>query len=157
MAAAEQKKSYQVIKQFKGINTQANRTAIDAEEFSWLENAQPVGYGNLRITPNAKLTTDSGGNSVVQTSNIVYESVVNLSANDYLTFFLADGSATYYKISTKTKGNIAPAGTFSGTTGMNSTQWYNSSIPHPRPYKGYVYMGWQQYGFCRFCRGDCCH
>ena len=126
MAAAEQKKSYQVIKQFKGINTQANRTAIDAEEFSWLENAQPVGYGNLRVIPNAKLSVDNNGNSVVQTSNIVYTSVVNLNANDYLTFFLADGSAKYYKIQDKTKGNIAPAGTFSGSSAMNSTQWYNS-------------------------------
>ena len=65
-AAAEQKKSYQVVKNFKGINTQANRTAIDAEEFSWLENAQPVGYGNLRVTPNTKLVVDNNGNSVVQ-------------------------------------------------------------------------------------------
>jgi hypothetical protein len=41
MAAAEQKKSYQVVKQFKGLNTKANRTAIDETEFSWIENAQP--------------------------------------------------------------------------------------------------------------------
>ena len=46
----EQKKSYQVIKQFKTVNTKANRTAIDETEFSWLENAMPVGYSNLKIT-----------------------------------------------------------------------------------------------------------
>jgi hypothetical protein len=47
MAAAEQKKSYAVIKNFKGLNTKANRTAIDEEEFSWIENAQPIGFGNI--------------------------------------------------------------------------------------------------------------
>ena len=51
MAAAEQKKSYEVVKNFRGVNTKANRTAIGDDEFFWLENAMPVGYGNLRITP----------------------------------------------------------------------------------------------------------
>ena len=48
MAAAEQKKSYEVVKQFKGVNTKANRTAIGDDEFYWLEIAMPIGYGNLR-------------------------------------------------------------------------------------------------------------
>jgi hypothetical protein len=50
MAAAEQKKSYEVVKQFKGVNTKANRTAIGDDEFYWLENAMPIGYGNLKVT-----------------------------------------------------------------------------------------------------------
>ena len=51
MAAAspEQKKSYQVIKNFKGLDTKADRTAIDETEFSWIENAQPVGFANIKI------------------------------------------------------------------------------------------------------------
>ena len=49
MAAAEQKKSYAIIKAFKGLNTKANRTAIEKEEFSWLENAQPVGLSLIHI------------------------------------------------------------------------------------------------------------
>jgi hypothetical protein len=137
MAAAEQKKSYQVIKQFKGLNTQANRTAIDESEFSWLENAQPIGYGNIKIVPTDVLIKDSGGNSVVQASDIVYFSSVNLGVSDYLTFFLTDGSAKYYRIQDKTTGNIAPAGTFTGTTGMNITQWYNTECLILDPQKGY--------------------
>jgi len=137
MAAAEQKKSYQVIKQFKGLNTQANRTAIDESEFSWLENAQPIGYGNIKIVPTDVLIKDSGGNSVVQPSDIVYFSSVNLGVSDYLTFFLTDGSAKYYKIQDKTTGNIAPAGTFTSTTGMNITQWYNTECLILDPQKGY--------------------
>ena len=43
MASAEQKKSYQVIKQFKGLDTKANRTALSEDEFSWIENVQPIG------------------------------------------------------------------------------------------------------------------
>jgi hypothetical protein len=142
MAAAEQKKSYQVIKQFKGINTQANRTAIDSEEFSWLENAQPIGFGNLRVIPTSSAVNNASGNAVVQTSDIVYFSTVNLGTSDYLTFFLADGSATYYRIQDKTTGNIAPAGTFSGVANMNSTQWYNSEFMILDPTKGlYAWNG----------------
>jgi len=51
MASAEQKKSYQVIKAFKGLNTKANRTAIDKDEFSWLENAMPVGLAICGLFP----------------------------------------------------------------------------------------------------------
>jgi hypothetical protein len=49
MAAVEQKKSYAVVKDFKGINTKNNRTVIDDGEFGWLENAMPIGFGNLKI------------------------------------------------------------------------------------------------------------
>jgi hypothetical protein len=140
MAAAEQKKSYQVVKQFKGINTQSNRTAIDTEEFYWLENAQPIGFGNLKITPTYSNVTSASGNAVVQSNNIVYFSSVNLATYDYLTFFLTDGSATYYCIQDKTTGNIAPAGTFSGNASMNITQWYNSECLILDP--SYGYFAW---------------
>ena len=92
MASAEQKKSYDVIKNFKGLNTQANRTAIDSEEFSWIENAQPIGSGNIRIIATSTNALGSGNTTVVQSSNIVYFSTVNLGVSDYLTFFLADPS-----------------------------------------------------------------
>ena len=36
------------IKQWGGIDTQADRTAIHDNDFSWLENLQPIGDGNLR-------------------------------------------------------------------------------------------------------------
>ena len=70
MASAEQKKSYQVIKQFKGLNTKANRTAIGEDEFSWLENAQPIGFGNLKITPTQAVVNDSSNNAVVFSNNV---------------------------------------------------------------------------------------
>jgi hypothetical protein len=135
MAAAEQKKSYQVVKQFKGLNTKANRTAIDEAEFSWVENAQPIGYANLKVVPNS--SNVSIANSVVTFSNTVTVlSSVNIGIKDYVIAFLSDGSSQYYNVTDNTKGNVAVAGTFSGT-GVESTQWYNDRMLILDPDKGY--------------------
>ena len=135
MAAAEQKKSYQVIKQFKGLNTQPNRTAVDENEFSWLENVQPIGYANLKVIPNSSRVYDSGNVAVTMPSEIIYFTSANINVTDYLMFFLNDGSAKYYNIETKAQGNIAIAGTFSNV-GMNATQWYNDRLLILDPKKG---------------------
>ena len=127
MAAAEQKKSYQVIKQFKGLNTKANRTAIGEDEFSWVENAQPIGYSNLKITPQASTVKDSGNVAVTFGNTVTYLTSVNLSVNDYVLAFKSDGSAQYFNIQTGTKGNVASAGTFSAT-GVSASQYNNTLI-----------------------------
>ena len=135
MAAAEQKKSYQVVKQFKGLNTKANRTAIDETEFSWIENAQPIGYANLKIIPNYSNVSIS--NTAVTFSNTVTNlTSVNLGVKDYVIAFLSDGSAQYYNVTDNSKGNVAVAGTFSGTN-VESTQWYNDRMLILDPDKGY--------------------
>lgn len=136
MAAAEQKKSYQVIKQFKGLNTKANRTAIDDSEFSWIENAQPIGFGNIKIVPNYTTVKDSGNTAVVFSNTVVYLTSTNIGVKDYTVAFLDDGSAQYYDITNGVKGNVAPAGTFS-VTGLNTTQWYNDRMLILDPKKGY--------------------
>ncbi len=59
MAAVEQKKSYLVTKQFKGINSKSNRTAIEETEFSWLENLMPLGYGNLKVKRQAPISINT--------------------------------------------------------------------------------------------------
>ena len=115
MAAAEQKKSYQVIKQFKGLNTKANRTAITEDEFSWIENAQPIGFGNIKITPNSSAVTNASNVSVTFSNDVVYLTSCNIDVTDYVVAFLTDGSAEYYNIATKVKGTVATAGTFSSS------------------------------------------
>ena len=130
MAAAEQKKSYEVVKQFRGVNTKANRTAIGDDEFSWLENAMPIGYGNLKVTPTK---TDLG---VTFAHTVVYFFSANVGLTDYLIAFENDGSAEYVDLSTNTKGTIAPAGTFS-TENINISQWKNERILICDPVKGY--------------------
>ena len=135
MAAAEQKKSYQVVKQFKGLNTKANRTAIDETEFSWVENAQPIGYANLKIVPT--YTNVTIANAAVTFSNTVtYLSSVNIGIKDYVLAFLSDGSAQYYNVTDNSNGNVAVAGTFSGA-GLQTTQWYNDRALILDPDKGY--------------------
>jgi hypothetical protein len=39
------------VKQFQGMNTQNRRNAIPEGSFSWLENIQPIGPGNLHSIP----------------------------------------------------------------------------------------------------------
>jgi hypothetical protein len=127
MAAAEQKKSYQVIKQFQGLNTKANRTAIGEDEFSWLENAQPVGPGNLRITPAQTAVTDSGNTVVMFSDTPTYLSSASLNITDYVLAFMPDGSAQYFNITSGIKGTVATAGTFSNS-GIEVSQYNNDHI-----------------------------
>lgn len=131
MAAAEQKKSYEVVKNFRGVNTKANRTAIGDDEFFWLENAMPVGYGNLRITP----TYDNVG-SVTFSKDVVNFFSANIGLKDYLIAFENDGSCEYVDLDTNVKATLAAAGTFS-TSGLNISQWKNDRVLIIDPVKGY--------------------
>jgi len=131
MAAAEQKKSYEVVKQFKGVNTKANRTAIDDSEFSWLENAMPIGYGNIKITP-----TYSNVGSVTFTNTVSFYCSANIGLVNYLVAFQANGSAEYVRLDTNVRGTIASSGTFSAS-GVNISQWKNDRILIGDPAKGY--------------------
>ena len=126
MAAAEQKKSYQVIKAFKGLNTKANRTAIGEDEFSWLENAQPVGNSNLRVIP-VQSVVKSGGGNVTFSSNTLHFSSANLDVRDFILHFGVDGSAEYYNVTNNSTGNIAAPGYFSGT-GVQTCQYNNDKV-----------------------------
>ena len=135
MAAAEQKKSYAVIKNFKGLNTKANRTAIDEEEFSWIENAMPIGYGNIKIVP-AQVTLKDGGNNAVSFANTVTTlTSCNLGLSDYLLGFEANGRAQYYKIDTGTVGNVGVTGTFSSAN-VSVAQYKNERVFIGDPNKG---------------------
>lgn len=127
MASAEQKKSYQVIKQFKGLNTKANRTAIGEDEFSWLENAQPVGFGNLKIVPTQAVVRDASNNAVVFSNTVTHFASASLNITDFVLAFLSDGSAEYYNVTTSTKGTVAVANTFSNA-GIQVSQYNNDHI-----------------------------
>ena len=135
MAAAEQKKSYAVIKNFKGLNTKANRTAIDEEEFSWIENAMPIGFGNIKIVP-AQVTIKDGGNNAISFGNTVTTLTnTNLGLFDYLLAFQADGRGEYVIIDTGVVGNVGVTGTFS-TSNISTAQWKNEEVFIGDPNKG---------------------
>jgi hypothetical protein len=129
MAATEQKKSYAVVKNFKGVNTKANRTAIDKEEFAWLENAMPIGYGNLKILPTYSNTTVTFGNAVTTLLSS------NLNNLDYVIGFQQDGRAEYVNVETDTKANLAVTGTFSNA-GIRITQWKDNIVLIADPNNG---------------------
>ena len=121
MAAAEQKKAYQVVKNFKGVNTQANRTAIDADQFAWLENVQPIGFGNLKTlgSQSANLFTWSGTPSACYSCNI--------KNVDYIIAFFTNGGAQYYRVDTGATGTVAAAAKFSAS-GVRIAQWKTDRI-----------------------------
>ena len=134
--SAEQQKRYHVSKDFKGVNTKANRTAIGADEFSWIDNAMPIGFGNLKIV-NAKETVAN----VTFSANVVslHSVSINISnANaDLVVAMLDDGAAQYVNLTSgNALGNIANASTFSNS-GVQITQWKNERVLFIDPVKGY--------------------
>ena len=66
----EQQKQYHVTKSFKALNTKANRTAIDESEFSWIENVQPIGFGNLKVVPQSSNVGVTWSNTVAELTNV---------------------------------------------------------------------------------------
>ncbi len=129
MAATEQKKSYEVVKNFRGVNTKANRTAIDKDEFSWLENAMPIGYANLKIVPTFTTANVSFSNSVTTLTSC------NINNSDFVLGFSENGRAEAINVVNYTKSNVAVAGTFSNV-GINTTQWKSERILIGDPEKG---------------------
>ena len=125
----EQKKSYSVIKKFGGINTKANRTAIQDEEFAWLENAMPVGFANLRVTP----TYSYLGVGFSQPVTAMFS--VNIGLVDYIVAFESDGSAEVINLQTLAVTTMASANTFTPSPVTAScTAGTIRVISHPRPY-----------------------
>ena len=135
MAAAEQKKSYAIVKQFAGLNTKANRTAIKDEEFAWIENAMPIGFGNIKIVPS-QVAVQNSGNAAVSFANVVtYLSSANINVQDYILAFENNGSAEYFNLATSTQGNVAVTGTFSNT-GISIAQYNNERVIIGDPSEG---------------------
>ena len=133
MASAEQKKSYHVVKAFKGLNTKANRTAIDKDEFSWLENAMPVGSGNMRIIPTSSNVTN-GANAVVFTNNVTYLTSANI-IDDYVVAAQSDGSLQAFDLTSNNFVTIASTGTLSNNS-VSSGQYQNTDLFVGDPNKG---------------------
>jgi hypothetical protein len=135
MAAAEQKKSYAVIKNFLGINTKANRTAIDEKEFAWIENAMPIGFGNIKVVPAQSAVQDSTANAVVFGNTVTHITSANIDLNDYILVFSANGASQFFDLTSDTKGNVATSGTFSGGD-INTAQYKNERVIIADPERG---------------------
>jgi hypothetical protein len=134
-ASPEQKKNYQVVKSFKGLNTRPNRTALENDEFAWLENIQPIGFGNLKVV-GTSTTIQASGSNVAWANTVSSLYSCNIKNVDYIVAFESDGGAEYLKMDTNTKGTLAAAGTFSAT-GVRMRQWKNERAIISDPSKGY--------------------
>ena len=134
-ASPEQKKNYQVVKAFKGLNTRPNRTALENEEFAWLENVQPIGFGNLKVVGTSS-TIQASGSDVAWANTVASLYSCNIKNVDYIVAFEADGRAEYLNLGTNTKSTLAAAGTFSAS-GVRMKQWKNDRAIISDPYKGY--------------------
>lgn len=127
MAAVEQKKSYHVTKDFKGLNTKANRTAIQENEFAWIENVMPIGYSNLKVIPKEKRVTYSNTN-FSWGGTVHYMAPANINGVAYMFAFFTNGGAQYVSLETPTAPiTLASSGTFSGTRTQIS-QWKNERV-----------------------------
>jgi hypothetical protein len=127
MAAVEQKKSYHVTKDFKGLNTKANRTAIQENEFAWIENVMPIGYSNLKVIPKEKRVTYSS-TSFTWGGTVHYMAPANIGGVAFMFAFFTNGGAQYVNLETPTAPvTLAASGTFSGTRTQIS-QWKNERI-----------------------------
>jgi hypothetical protein len=131
MAALEQRKSYFVSKDFKGVNVTNNRTAIGEGEFAWLENTQPIGFGNIRI-----INAPSNVAGVTFANTVSYMASANIQNTEFLFAFQEDGSAQYVNIETDTLGNLAVSSTFSNAN-VSIVQWKNERILIIDPNNGY--------------------
>lgn len=131
MATQEQKKDYHVTKDFDGVNTKANRTSIKETEFAWLENAMPIGHGNLKSVPAP--TTVAG---VTFGSTVYYAQYGNIGTTNYYLAFQTDGRCEAINVGTSAKVTVGAAGTFSAS-GVQASQWNNTLIIIIDPTNGY--------------------
>jgi hypothetical protein len=131
VATQEQKKDYHVTKDFSGVNTKANRTAIKEDEFAWLENAMPIGHGNIRVVPGPSTVT-----GITFSASVSYAAYANIGTTNYYLAFMSDGGLEVVNLTTNIKSTVAAAATFS-TSGVASSNWNNSTVLIIDPVKGY--------------------
>ena len=131
MASQEQKKNYHTTKNFSGVNTKANRTAIKEDEFSWLENAMPIGHGNIKIVPTFKAIA-----GITFANTVVYSDYANIGTTNYYLAFQNTGGLEAVNLTTNIKSTVAAPGTFSNS-GVSASQWNNTLLLIIDPVKGY--------------------
>lgn len=118
------------LRDFQGVNTQAARQVIGDDQFSWIENVQPVGFGNMPALP-----APSG--SLAMWSGTAYQlQAVNIAGTDYQIVMTTAGSAYAVNLSSYAVTTIGAAATFS-TSGAAIAQWANSEAIIVDPTNGY--------------------
>lgn len=115
-----------LLEQFGGLNTRAKRTAIEDNEFSWLENFYPIGNGNLRTLydKGSTLYTAPGGRTILH--YVPY----NIGSTSYIAVFLDNGTAYQVNVANGAITTIsASANTFyNGTSSIPAAAQWKSEL-----------------------------
>jgi hypothetical protein len=127
-------------REFKGMNFTDQRTGIDDKEFYWMENAIPIGKGNVKILPNqgAAIATIAAGVAKMFgfTLNIAnVETPVLITVNN-------DGSMSQVVVPTGATTVVAAAGS---VTNPRMAIFKDTPILIIDPSKGY--MSWDGTNF----------
>ncbi len=126
------------LRDFKGANLTDTRTSIDDTEFAFLENAIPIGKGNLKLVPGSTVLLAN-----VTSSTIVTMWGFNMTTRGNTSAVLltvnADGSMNQVEVSesggVNTNTIIAPINTV--TTDCRLTIWKDNPVLIEDPKKGY--------------------
>jgi hypothetical protein len=116
-----EKKQDHSLRDFGGVNTQADRRAIGDDEFAWLENVMPIGRGNARTVPGPSAALATLG------ATCYYMAEGNISNVSYMFMFCTNGSCYQVNLTTYAIATVGAAGTFSGTL-THIAQWKNERI-----------------------------
>ena len=106
------------LRDFQGVNTQATRQNIGDNQFAWLENVMPVGFGNMIVPP--------GPSGVLATwAGTAYRmKAVDLNGVDYKIILTTNGAIYAVNLSTYAVTTVAAAATLSGAL-SDVCQWEN--------------------------------
>lgn len=126
------------IREFKGLNTKSDRTGIDENEFSWLENYFPVAPSTLRALPSngATLLTAVG-------KAVVYFLPFNIGATQLIAVFYSDGTADQVDMTgVKTVISSAPGTFYNGVSLPSAVQWAASGLVIVTTAQANGYFAW---------------
>lgn len=116
-ARGEEQKLYKIARDFEGVNAQSQRTAIGDNEFSYMENLQPVGYANLKTVPNISASLINYG-----ADSIYWMQSANINNIEYILLFATNGKIFAYNVSANTSSHINAATPLSGSN-SRMAQW----------------------------------
>ena len=111
-----------IFREFKGINTKADRTAIPAENFYDLVNLMPIGYANLHSAPDKSASLHDFASDTVYSAQ--YANIGNIN---YLICFTTNGKIFAYNIDISATTQINGSITLSGS-GARLDQFKNQAI-----------------------------
>ena len=117
--AKEAPKKNLSLRDFQGVNTQAARQVIGDNQFAWLENVMPVGYGNMIVPPGPSAVLASWVGTAYHIRS------VSIGGVDYEVVFTTNGAVYAVNLSTNAVTTVAVSGTLSGSD-SEICQWENT-------------------------------